>query len=144
VATAEGEGLNIELTPNQHFISYPSINLDIYTHSNHFKSEAFLANNQIRDGSRDGSTLFRDRQLEKGLVQMWANLDENSFANAFKDHLGFPDSLCSHIPAYGKEYTSTLPNDCTVSTVIYNLTQKSIFLCKGQPCNGLFVQYKLS
>jgi isopenicillin-N N-acyltransferase-like protein len=143
VATAEGEGLNIELTPNHYFISYPSIKKDIYTHSNHFKSHSFLAKDNIREGSRVGSSLFRDRRLEKGLLKSWPNIDENSFANALKDHLGFPDSLCLHIPESGKENTSTQPNDCTVASLIYNLTQKSVKLCRGQPCYGLFLEYQL-
>jgi isopenicillin-N N-acyltransferase-like protein len=143
VATAEGEGLSIELTPKQFYISYPSIKKDIYTHSNHFKSESFLAKESIRDAIRGGSSFYRDRQLERRLLKSWPNIDENSFENAFKDHLGYPESLCGHKAEEGNECISNLPDYCTVAAVIYNLNRRSIKLCKGHPCKRNFVEYQL-
>lgn len=143
VATAEGEAINIEMTPNNHFISYPSIQTDVYTHSNHFKSEGFAANSVLKDTIRGGSTLFRDRQLEKELMKNWKNIDENNFANCFQNHLGFPDSLCQHIPIKGREDTSNLPQDCTVAHITFNLTKRKVRLYWGQPCEGFVTEYNL-
>lgn len=144
IATGEGEGINIELTPNQYFISHPDIERDLFVHSNHFKSQQFLAKDSIVEGSRGSSSLYRDRQLEKGLLSHWGKIDENNTIDCFKNHLGFPESLCFHTPPPGKEFTSSLPNDCTVACIVYNLSKKTLKVCKGQPCVATFIEYKLS
>lgn len=144
VATAEGEAINIELTPNHAFLSYPDIGTDVLTHSNHFKSGQFLANNSVKDTVRGGSTLFRDRQVEKTLLKKLTKIDEEVFADAFKNHLGYPDSVCIHVPDKGKEDSSNTPNECTVAHIIFNLSQRKVRLYRGQPCDGLFKDYRLN
>ncbi|CAG2103074.1 unnamed protein product [Medioppia subpectinata] len=144
VATAEGEAINIELTPHNCFISYPPLETDVYTHSNHFKSSAFMDNQSVKDSFKIGSTHFRDRQLERELMNRWPNIDDHSFIDSFKNHLGFPESLCLHIPDKGKEYTSTSPKECTVANIVYNLTTKTVRLCKGQPCLGNYRKYQFN
>ena len=144
VATAEGEAINIELTPNHSFISYPSIHSDVLTHSNHFKSDQFMANNSVKDTIKGGSTLFRDRQVEKSLLKKLGKIDEDIFADAFKNHLGYPDSVCIHVPDQGKHDSSNSPNECTVAHIIFNLSQRKVTLYRGQPCDGLFKEYRFN
>ena len=142
VVCSEGEALNIELTPNDHFIDYPSLQMDIYTHSNRFKSEAFLANSGLKDRHICGSSLVRDRQLERQLNSKFGSIDEKVFENSFKNHNNFPDSLCLHLPEKGRDYMSTTPNVCTIANIAFNLTTKTVRFCRGQPCSGLFKEFK--
>ncbi|XP_054165123.1 uncharacterized protein LOC128962747 [Oppia nitens] len=145
VATAEDEAINIELTATNVFISYPSIKTGIYTHSNHFKSKGYLCSSSgVKDINRFASSLFRDRQLEKELTKRWPNIDDQSFVDSFKNHLGYPDSLCLHVPNKGKERSSTSPNECTVANIVYNLTKRTVRLCKGSPCAGVYREYRFS
>ncbi|CAG2176107.1 unnamed protein product [Oppiella nova] len=141
VATAENEAFNIEMTPKNYFVSYPPFETDIITHSNLFKSDSFFANNSVKDTYICGSSLIRDRQMQRGLLDKWGNIDEISFTKAFTNHVGFPDSLCAHIPEKGREDLSTTPNLCTVANIVMNLTTKTLRLCRANPCNGVFYEY---
>ncbi|CAG2104795.1 unnamed protein product, partial [Medioppia subpectinata] len=103
VASAEGEAFNIEMTPKHYFVSYPPFDTDIITHSNLFKSDAFFANGSVKDTYNCSSSLIRDRQMQRELLNRLGTIDEKSFTDCFKNHLGFPDSLCAHTPEKGRE-----------------------------------------
>ena len=136
-----GEAVNIELTPNHRFISYPSVNTDIYSHSNRFKSEHFMANSSVDDTYICGSSLYRDRRFEKLLTEKFGSIDEHVFETALKDHFGFPDSVCFHLPDKDREDMSTYPNMCTIACITCNLTKKTLRVCRGTPCSGKFQQF---
>ncbi|CAG7833877.1 unnamed protein product [Allacma fusca] len=143
IATAEDEALNIELTPNDYFVMNIPLDKEILAHSNHFKTPAFQARDDIREGSRGSSSLFRDRRVEKALLSFWPNITEESFQTAFKDHVGYPNSVCQHSVPPELAYTSVFPKDTTAASIIFNLSQKKYSLCKGPPCTGTYRSYSL-
>lgn len=138
---ADGEAVNIEMTPKHAFTSHPSVLTDVYSHSNRFKSDEFVANTDIRDTYLDGGSLFRDRRFERILQRQLGSIDNKAFEETFKDHFGFPDAICYHSPAKGREDMATYPNMCTIATIVCDLTNKTVRLCKGQPCVGQFQEF---
>ena len=136
-----GEAVNIEMTPKHTFTSHPSVLTDIYSHSNRFKSEEFMANTAIRETYLDGSSLYRDRRLERILTDNLGAIDNTVFEEAFKDHFGLPDAVCYHSPLKAREDMSVYPNMCTVASIICDLTNKTVRLCRGQPCSGKFQEF---
>lgn len=141
IATAEDEALNIELTPNDHFITQVPLTKEFLAHSNHFKSFSFLAQNKINEGSRGSTSLFRDHRVEKHFTSAWPRISEETFQTAFKDHVGHPNSVCAH--SVGKEmtWTSASPNETTVASIIFNLSQRTLQLSKGPPCTEKYKYY---
>jgi isopenicillin-N N-acyltransferase-like protein len=68
---------------------------------------------------------------------------------AFSDHLGYPESLCCHDIGKKRSVSShvlsgyTATNHSTVANVIYNLGKRTITVCKGPPCKGIFEEFQL-
>ena len=50
-----------------------------------------------------------------------------------------PYALCQH---WTRAY-STLDEDETISSVVFNLTTKTAYICKGTPCKGVFKEHHL-
>ncbi|CAG2103097.1 unnamed protein product [Medioppia subpectinata] len=119
VASAEGEAFNIEMTPKHYFVSYPPFDTDIITHSNLFKSVAFFANGSVKDTYNCSSSLIRDRQMQRELLKRLGTIDEKSFTDCFKNHLGFPDSLCAHIPEKGREDMHKNLSFIKIGSIVY-------------------------
>ena len=145
IATAEDETLSLELVPDQYFVQTAPLDKEFMSHSNHFKSEAFQGRDDVREGSRGSSSLFRDRRVAKTLFEFWPNITENTFQTSFKDHVGYPNSVCEHAVDQDPELkqSSAFPSEMTVASVIYNLSKKTLQLCKGPPCSGIFMNYSL-
>lgn len=141
IATSEDEALNIELTPVGHFTSHVPLEKEIFTHSNHFKSATFVASNDIREGSRGSTSLFRDRRVEKQLLKAWPRITEETFQTAFKDHVGYPNSVCEHAVSDEQAWTSISPKDTTVASIIFNLNQRTLQLATGPPCTESYKSY---
>ena len=144
IATADDEALNIELTPKNYFVMNVPIEKEFLTHSNHFKAPSFISRDDIREGSRGSTSLFRDRRVEKALNRFWPRITEDSFKEAFKDHAGFPNSVCEHSVPHDLSHISTFPNEATVASIIFNLSQRTLQICKGPPCTGVFHTYSLN
>jgi len=140
IATAEDEALNIELSAGQYFISNVPLEKEFLVHSNHFKSESFQAKDSVKEGSRGSSSLFRDRRLAIHLHKNWPNISETVLQEAFKDHVGFPNSVCAHSVPSDLSRTSSHPSETTVASIIFNLSKRSLLISKGPPCKG---SYKL-
>ena len=77
-------------------------------------------------------------------------LTEKAITTAFKDHVGYPRSLCEHVSgengkrpgSEGGKNPYAGPN-CTVVCVLYNLSKSRVTVCKGPPCTGVFVVHEL-
>ncbi|KAJ6637758.1 hypothetical protein Bhyg_10489 [Pseudolycoriella hygida] len=131
VATAEDEAINFELTPDKFFMINVPVDREILSHSNHFKAEGFLGRDDIGDDTNGGSSLYRDRRVFKKLYENWPNITESTFKQAFSDNVGYPNGVCEQTVPEDARWTSATPNDATIASVIYNLSLKTIQLCKG-------------
>jgi isopenicillin-N N-acyltransferase-like protein len=151
VSTAEGFGMGLEKTPSRVYRVYAKANEGYVFHSNHILGEGYTGRDDSRDRYPGGSSWFRLQRLERSLKKDAQNgsLTSDIIHAAFSDHLGYPESLCCH--DIGKKrsgsghvlsgYTST--NHSTVANVIYNLAKRTITVCKGPPCKGVFEEFHL-
>lgn len=150
VATAEGYGMCFELTPSRVYKVYANIDDNYLVHSNHFTDTAFLARGDVSCRYPGGSSWFRRQRFEQGIRPFRHGLvTEEQIQRAFSDHMGFPEAVCCHndvspdmiigkLPGYPFRSTSA-----TVASVSYNLTQRTITVCKGPPCQGTFRTFDL-
>lgn len=151
VATAEGFGMCLEITPDRVYKVYSNIDDNYLVHTNHFTHPGFEARKDILDRYPGGSSWFRRHRFEQGIRGFKHGMVTNEkITNAFSDHLSYPESLCchpedgpvdgviGHLPGYPFRSSSA-----TVACVMYNLTQGTVTACKGPPCQGQFQTFRL-
>lgn len=151
VATADGFGLCFEITPTREYRVYSDLDDHYLVHSNHFTDTAFLARADVKCRYPGGSSWFRRQRLEQN-IRPYKNglVTVEQLQRAFSDHLSFPESLCCHPDRSPDAIIGGLPgypfrsSGATVASVTYNLTQRSITVCKGPPCQGKFQTFRLS
>ena len=144
VATSEGSGMCLEVMPDR---IYRIHSKDGYVvHSNHFLHTGFLARSDARDTYPGGSSWYRKERCEKGIEPYKkCGVSVERLINSFKDHLGYPDSLCSHLhdALLDKIQDPNSGPTLTIACVAYNLNQRTIRVCKGPPCEGVFQDFRL-
>jgi isopenicillin-N N-acyltransferase-like protein len=150
VATAEGFGVCLEITPDREYKVYSNIDDHYLIHTNHFTHNGFESRADVRDKYPGGSSWFRRQRFEQNIKPYTkGQVSSEKLIAAFSDHLSFPEALCCHpeespdavigpFPAYPFRSASA-----TVASVMYNLTQKTITVCKGPPCQGKFETFSL-
>ncbi|KAJ5578810.1 Peptidase C45 acyl-coenzyme A:6-aminopenicillanic acid acyl-transferase [Penicillium hispanicum] len=150
VSSAEDIGICLEVTPQKIFRAVISSASDkaYIVHSNHFQTGAYQSQTQVTDTYLGGSSWYRGERLEAGLREqaLKENLTENDVLAAFKDHAGYPHSLCEHFVGK-KNATEDSGPYCgptsTVCCVLYNLSKRTLQVCKGCPCEGVFQEFAL-
>ncbi|KAJ5981014.1 peptidase C45 acyl-coenzyme A:6-aminopenicillanic acid acyl-transferase [Penicillium waksmanii] len=151
LATAEGFGMCLEITPSRVYKVYCDIDDSYLIHTNHFTEKSFLSRDDVYDRYPGGSSWFRRQRLEQGVRPYTKGLlTTEQLIKAFSDHLSYPEALCCHpdkdpldrvigdLPGYPFRGTTA-----TVTCVIYNLSQGTITTCKGPPCQGHFKTFSL-
>ena len=151
IATSDGFGMCLEVTPDRVYKVYGNIDDHYLIHTNHFTHNGFESRKDILDRYPGGSSWFRRQRFEQGIRQFKdGKLSNEKIVNAFSDHLSYPEALCCHpddnpvdaiigdLPGYPFRSSSA-----TVACVLYNLTQRSITVCKGPPCQGKFQTFEL-
>lgn len=152
VATAQGFGMCFEITPHRVYKVYSSISDTNYmVHANHFTDPSFVARADTADRYPGGSSWFRKQRLEQ-LLHPYSNglVSPEILNSAFSDHLSYPESLCGHPESSPDAAIKHLPgypfrtDSATIASVRYNLTQRSVTVCKGPPCQGVFETFMLN
>lgn len=151
LATAEGFGLCLEITPSRVYKVYGNIDDGYLIHTNHFTDKSFLARDTVQDRYPGGSSWHRRQRMEQGIRPYRHGLLSNEqLIKAFSDHLSYPEALCCHPDDHPLDSViGNLPGypfrsaTATVACVIYNLSQGTITTCKGPPCQGVFRTFHL-
>ncbi|KAJ5977771.1 Peptidase C45 acyl-coenzyme A:6-aminopenicillanic acid acyl-transferase [Penicillium viridicatum] len=151
VSSADDIGMCLEVTPQTIFRSVISSGSEkpYLVHSNHFQTGPFLSQTQIADTYLGGSSWYRGDRLEAGLRKQAQkeNLIEQEIVSAFQDHAGYPHSLCEHVvEAKSSKEDNSGPYSgptSTVCCVVYNLSKRTVRVCKGCPCEGIFQDFEL-
>lgn len=150
IATSEGFGVCFEITPSREYKVYSNIDDHYLIHSNHFTDTAFLARSDVSDRYPGGSSWFRRQRLEQGIRPYRHGLiTPELLRRCLSDHLGFPEALCCHPDPSPDTIIGGLPGypfrsaSATVASVMYNLSQRKITVCKGPPCKGVFQTFAL-
>jgi isopenicillin-N N-acyltransferase-like protein len=162
VASSSVFAVDLELTPSSCFKIYPeaiywswNAKTMILTHSNHFIIPDMRGRSGILD-TYGVSSLFRHTQLRKlisGAITTKSSSPPycpskdteviQSIKTALSDHTEFPKSLCEHADQSKDEFFSLTGGRMTVASVIYDLRKLEMHVCKGTPCVGQWVTYKL-
>ncbi|KAH8658645.1 hypothetical protein BGZ60DRAFT_531331 [Tricladium varicosporioides] len=153
--SSSGIVVNLELTPKQHFASYPTplipttkSSISLITHANHFTSAAALASSNFHCTYSGGSSLFRDTRL-RYLLELKAKytgtngrIGIEELKKAFSDHASYPNSLCEHRPDNSTREGADRVT-ITVANVIYDIINREMHICKGNPCYGTWDIFKI-
>jgi isopenicillin-N N-acyltransferase-like protein len=146
-----GYGMCLEITPDRVYKVYSDIDTAYIVHTNHFIHPGFQSRSDIRDRYPGGSSWFRHQQFTKGIhPYRRGQLDNSKIISAFSDHLSYPESVCCHPEENPVDSViSKFPgypfrgSTATVACVLYNLSQSTITVCKGPPCQGVFTTFHL-
>lgn len=130
IAHRKGEAIDVECAPGGTFFLYPE--RGILTHSNHFLSSSFRANDVIRGLLAD--TVARNRRASQLFREKSGELQYNTIQDVLKDHFGYPDSICRH------QNRSLHLNDRweTLTSMIINLTEGKMLFTNGPPCSNKY------
>lgn len=132
VGHGDGEAIDIEAAPDR--IGYLHPNDGVLTHSNHFRNDGFRSRmeRQLPD------SLYRARRLRRLLNEPDEIAIENISA-ALGDHFSRPASICRHVD------TDAHPHERTQTdvSVIADLTECSLRIARGPPCETSYRTYQL-
>lgn len=133
IASAEDRAIDIECIPELPAIFIPENG--VVTHANHILSRPEF----------DTSTgkKFRGERLGELLRKRGGDITSDYIKECLSDHMGFPDSICSHIEQKGDEPENKHKQWMTVASMIYNLNDLELELCCGNPCTETYRQYRL-
>lgn len=81
------------------------------------------------------SSVMRQTRIDKIFAEQTGRISISSLREVFRDHLGFPLSICRHPGALDKLYTG--------AAFVANLTDLEIDIAIGHPCKAPFVRYRL-
>jgi isopenicillin-N N-acyltransferase-like protein len=136
IGHADGEALDIEAAPETAATLYPDDGL--ITHANHFERANGVTSTMER---RHPSTLYRARRLARLLRQANRPVDVALAQDLLGDHFARPHSICCH----GEEDESEPESNriTTVTSVILDLTNRTMLATNGPPCTNQYRAYRL-
>ncbi|MGG4496529.1 C45 family autoproteolytic acyltransferase/hydolase [Brevibacillus reuszeri] len=138
LAHLEGEAVGVEAAPVNYDVFYP---LEGHiAHTNHFISPRIQIDDSVRMGASD--TYLRMGRATKLLTTQRGSIDAEYMKEIFRDHTSYPDAICRHGEAVATEAEELL--DCTLFSIIMNLTAGTLELSKGQPCQNTYETYRFS
>lgn len=130
IASADDRALDIESIPGTPMLLYPENG--ILTHANHILSRPEL------DSSKGKK--FRGERLYELLRQYTGDITAKHIKECLADHKGYPDSVCSHME---EDETDMHRAWTTIASIIYNLSDLEVEVCRGVPCLGEYAKYSL-
>lgn len=135
VAHKNGEAVDIEKAPTDFDVFYAE--KDYLAHSNHFLSSKL----QVVDTSRlmAPDSFIRVGRANKLLARAYGRIDGETIKKILTDHVEYPDSICRHDDPLDQPQFRM----CTVFSVMMNLSEATMFLAKGKPCETSYQEYVL-
>lgn len=121
ISTADGEAINLEVTPEEIFWIYPESGLVV--HTNHFKSPAARSKVTDRIVELGPDTLLRDLRTSRALSSKIGSITLSDVEEALKDKTGAPFSVCRPRNERRTGYWSA-----TVATVILFPTERRMLI----------------
>lgn len=125
-----GDAMGFEKLKDGQLVLYPENGL--IAHSNHIRHPHYAYQVDAL-----GGTLYRDRRILKHLQPKAGAVTMEDIKDAFKDHFGYPFSVCRH----GDSRKTELNRISTLGCILMDVTDRRIWVCKGAPCCGEFKEY---
>lgn len=139
IGYGKGEAINLEMTSGDYDVIYPT--KGYFAHANHFIGPRKV---NLNDTAR---LTYPDTHIRQGvadrLLEGINEFNKSTLKELFKNHSGYPDSICRH----GEEYPTDLGRSEAVDTVfsiIMNLTEKNLEITYGQPCMNPYKRYEFN
>lgn len=141
-ASARGEAQDLEVTPGGVFRVDPEGG--ILTHANHMVAGAAACTNKGKK--------FRDKILRALLEARRGSIDLPYIQGCMSSHQTVPglpvtfpeadsiEAVCTHVPQ--GEYDPDRVWQ-TIASAVYDLTNGVAHICKGNPCHGEYITYRL-
>lgn len=133
----DGIALGIELVPGDVDVLSPADG--IYVHTNHVISTRFHGIEDLGRRNLAGGSSFLRYNRCKTFLEHRQNLTLDDVKNTMCDHVGYPKGICMHADVSLPAAEQTSSN----YAVIFDLTDKIIHLCPGNPCQGEYREYRL-
>jgi isopenicillin-N N-acyltransferase like protein len=134
LAHASGEAYNIEVSARHFSMMYAQGG--ILAHTNHYLSRRMA---RLENDSQHliGSRVRYYRALR--LLRRSHRHNAESFQQILRDHMNFPNSICSH------EVIDDNPLDRqkTICSMVMDLTEKQMHVAWGAPCQNEYFTYRL-
>ena len=130
IAHKDGEAVDIETSCIENHIFFPQGNF--MAHTNHYINPC-TGFKDIKNSDNNPSTYIRLYRIQKRLDQMNREIDVNAVQDILKDHFDHPFSVCTHD---SQAFTPALQASKTCLSIIMDLSQKSIWYTKGNPCQN--------
>lgn len=134
VGQAEGEILNLELSPSAHQVIYPEDG--IVCHANHMKHPLSIASHMERIAP---NTLYRDIRVERRLRKAAPSVAMADIIEALTDHYSYPAAVCRHADPALPEARRV----ATVATLVMDLDARVLHATAGVPCRHALEPYAL-
>jgi isopenicillin-N N-acyltransferase-like protein len=134
LADRHGELYTVETSATTHVVLYGEEGWLI--HTNHFLSPKMQALEEAGTYSSSNVRLYRARRL---LRSQLGHVTVESLQTLLRDHVNYPDSICSH------EDPDDPPHEreCTLVSLIMDLTARVLWAAPGPPCKGEYTAHKL-
>jgi isopenicillin-N N-acyltransferase-like protein len=106
-------------------------------HTNHYLSPKmwkYEANLHTRF-----SSIVRYNRAVRLFKKELGKVEVSTFHKVLSDHVGYPESICRHADP-------KLPPDeqtQSIFSIVCNLTEKSLWVCHGNPCKGTYKKYDI-
>lgn len=137
VATADGEAISLEATPEEVFWVWPQDGLLV--HSNHFLCPIARTKNKDLNAEEFPDTLYRHHRVDSFLRSRLGDITVDHMKEAFFDDFGSPYSVCR--PPIDKRGDDAL--SMTVATIIMDLTDGVMWVCRAPYKNNQFTEYRM-
>lgn len=131
---AEGEFVNLELTPEHETYFYPDDG--IVTHANHFENK----NVDSKFETLLPDTLCRAPRIRRLLSKQVGQIDNDVLSEVLRDHFGKPASICRHIDENSPEEEQYRTN----GSFILDLTNQRMFATQGPPCQTEYRTFEVA
>jgi isopenicillin-N N-acyltransferase like protein len=134
LADPHGELYTVETAAATHVILYGDEGWLV--HTNHYLAPKMQATESAGTYSNSNVRLHRARRLLKSQL---GHVTVESLQVLLRDHVNYPDSICSH------EDPGDPPHEreCTLVSLIMDLTDRVLWAAPGPPCEGEYAAYSL-
>ena len=130
MAHKDGEAVNVETSCIENHIIFPEKNF--MAHTNHYIKHC-TGFKDIKTSDYNPSTYIRLHRIKKLLNQMDGKIDIKVIQDILKDHFDNPFSVCLH---NNDEFAPAAQASKTCLSIVMDLSQKTIFYTKGNPCQN--------
>lgn len=137
LAHESGFAISLEASPREVF--WVMAEDGLLVHSNHFLSPRSVRI-EDRQPSNNVSTLYRHQRVRSLLSDKRGSITVQDIQEAFRDHFGWPHSVCSH----PKGDTSSGRTTGTVASVVMDLNDKRMFVAPHPVCQSEYTEYPLT